>query len=91
MTTKATLTIEIEVPVAGNWCRAEPDVGLNESRFEDAQIDFNPDTIRAIIDAAEGGYDETIQEALAEAKADEEQDRGDWLHDQARDKMGEEE
>jgi hypothetical protein len=38
--TRATITIEIEVPVSGTWAPPDPSVGINEGWFEDAYIDW---------------------------------------------------
>ena len=81
--TKAYITIEIEVPVSGNWCRAEPDVGLNEGYFEDAQIDW-VGTLGSIMDLASVTYEDEIQEALTDA-ATEEKERDDDRRDEAAD------
>jgi len=86
MKTTGTITIEIEVSVSGKWCRAEPDVGINEGFFEDAGIEHQKiDWNRIDIE-----YDEAIQEALSEEAAGAEQDRGDYLRDEQRDREGEE-
>ena len=79
--TKSSITIEIEVPVSGTWARAEPDVGLNEGFFEDAQIDFESPTPKWLADA-DDKYAEQIQEALALARQDE-LDNADARHDAA--------
>ena len=81
--TKSTITVELELPVSGNWCPAEPDVGLNEGYFEDAEIYWVP-TIWKIMDAAEKAYAEQIQEALALARQDD-MERADDRRDEAAD------
>ena len=81
--TTAYITIEIDVPVSGNWRRAEPDVGLNEGYFEDAQIDW-VGTLGRIMDLASVTYEDEIQEALTEA-ATEEKERADDRRDEAAD------
>ncbi len=91
--TTATITIEIEVPVSGTWVRAEPDVGIFESWFEDARIDFpSPKSVFAFPpisvkqkDALDDVYADDIQEALAEARADDNA-RPDDRRDEAYDK-----
>jgi hypothetical protein len=69
--TRATITIEIEVPVSGTWAPPDPSVGINEGWFEDAYIDWPtlaPQTgDHATLDEA---YADQIQEALAEARRD---------------------
>ena len=81
--TKSTINIEIEVPVSGRWARAEPDVGLNEGFFEDAEIEWVP-TIWKIMDATEKAYAEQIQEALAEQRQSD-MERADDRRDEAAD------
>ena len=82
--TKAYITIEIEVPVSGNWRRAEPYIGINEGWFEDAQIDphwWIPVSPQKPFDEQ---YAEQIQEALTEALQDD-KDRADDRRDEAAD------
>jgi len=81
--TKATIVIEIEVPVSGNWCPAEPDVGINQGWFEDYQIDWKSPTMSEL-NKLDDAYSEQIQEALAEARADDNA-RADDRRDEAAD------
>ena len=76
--TKSTITIEIDVPVSGYWVPAEPDIGLAEGYFEDAQAWFP--TIN--LDHVDTAYAAHIQEVLADARQ-EELDNADVRHDAA--------
>lgn len=83
--TRAYVVIEVRVPVTGNWVRAEPDVGINEGHFEDAQINIAADELQQILDAAEEEYSDYIQEALSEAALDAVEDNADAQYDVMRD------
>ena len=85
-TTRATITIEIEVPVSGTWVPAEPDVGINEGWFEDAQIDW-VGTLGKIMDAASEAYADAIQDALSEAAHDDRDDDGDARYEAMKDRL----
>ncbi len=84
--TKSTIIVEVELPVSGNWCPAEPDVGLNEGYFEDAQIDWKGPIARYMpeLDKMDEIYSEQIQEALAESRQND-KDRADDRRDEAAD------
>jgi hypothetical protein len=83
--TRATITIEIEVPVSGTWAPPDPDVGINEGWFEDAGIaaELPMTANHATLDET---YADEIQEALAEARRDDMEDDGDARFDAARDR-----
>ena len=85
-TTKATITIEIEVPVSGTWVPAEPDVGINEGWFEDAQIDW-VGTLGKIMPATSEAYADAIQEALADARQADRDDDGDARYEAMKDRL----
>ena len=88
MLTKSTITIEIEVPISGNWCPAEPDIGLIEGYFEDAQIDWPISTPKEWLTEMSTEYADQIQEALTETMADD-RDRADDRRDEAADARAE--
>ena len=82
--TRAFVTIEVRVPVTGNWARAEPDVGINEGWFEDAHINVSPVELQKILDAAEEEYADYIQEALGDGARDAEEEAADYRYDEMR-------
>ena len=85
--TRAFVTIEVRVPVTGNWAKAEPDVGISEGWFEDAHINVAPDELQQILDAAEEEYADYIQEALGEEAHAAEEDDGDARFEAMRDRL----
>ncbi len=64
--TKSSIVIEIEVPVSGIWTPAESEAGINEGRFEDAQIDSKIGWRR--LELLEEKYAGKIQKSLADAR-----------------------
>jgi hypothetical protein len=83
--TTATITVEIEVIIKGDHCRAEPDVGIMNSYYEvegfcHKAIDWP---------TIEEQYSEEIQEALAEADQAESDDAADRKYDEMKDRQGE--
>lgn len=80
--TKATITIEVEIPVSGNWCPPDKSVGIMEGWFEDAQIDFPNLAFLSVsvkkktllmnlgVHMLSFAYADQIQAALVEARAD---------------------
>ncbi len=79
--TTATITIEIEVTISGDHCRAEPDVGIMHPHYE--VNGFNTKEIDW--PAIEEQYSEEIQEALSEADDAARDDAADYKYDQMRD------
>lgn len=79
--TTATITIEIEVEITGEWVRAEPEVGImypyyEVNGFKTTTIDWQ---------AIEQQYAEEIQEALADERQAEKDDAADARYDTMRD------
>ena len=82
-TTRATITVEIEVEVSGNWTRAEPDVGIRYPYYEvngfnHKEIDWQK---------VEEQYSEQIQEALADARQADKDDDGDARYEAMKDRL----
>lgn len=87
--TRATITIEIEIDVTGDWVRAEPDVGIMFGFYEVNGFDHNGGKG---IDwtKIEEQYSEEIQEALADGTAAAADEAADARRDAIRDRQGEE-
>ncbi len=79
--TTATITIEIEVEIKGDHCRAEPDVGIMHGYYEVNGFDYKAIDWTAI----EEQYSEEIQEALSEADEGARDDAADAKYDAMRD------
>ena len=58
--TKTTITLEIEVEVSGNHRRAEPDVGIMDSFFEDVELKVTPEALSEAL----AEYGDIIQSEL---------------------------
>ena len=84
MTTRATLTIEIEVEISGEWVRAEPEVGILYPYFEITGFDHKSIDWQKV----EAQYSEEIQQALADERQGEREDAADYRYDEARDSRG---
>ena len=80
--TTATITIEIEVDVSGEWCPAEPDVGIMHGYYEVNGFDTKGINWMAI----EEQYSEEIQEALDDSDQADADDAADRAYDELRDR-----